>query len=123
MNMSGRVLALCLCELLSISVVRTVITHPRTGEKISHPVATVTPGWKFDFGPGAVAAGYKQVMPQNIYSREAGFGFEPGAQINCVSRKAGDALRGDFCTSDTPFFFSVALPEGNYNVTVTLGDA
>jgi lysophospholipase L1-like esterase len=31
-------------------------------------------------------------------------------------------VRGGFCTSDKPFFFSVALPEGNYNVTVTLGD-
>jgi lysophospholipase L1-like esterase len=40
-----------------------------------------------------------------------------------VERGGKDALRGDFCTSDKPFFFSVALPEGNYNVTVTLGDA
>ena len=63
---------------------------------------------KFDFGPGAVAAGYKQVMPQNIYGREAGFGFEPGAQITCVNRKGKDALRDDFCTSNTAFFFSVA---------------
>ena len=27
-----------------------------------------------------------------------------------------------FCTSDKPFLFSVALPEGNYDVTLTLGD-
>ena len=26
------------------------------------------------------------------------------------------------CSSDAPFFFHVALPEGNYDVTVTLGD-
>jgi len=32
-------------------------------------------------------------------------------------------LRADLCTSDKPFYFSVALPEGNYNVTVTFGDA
>jgi lysophospholipase L1-like esterase len=31
-------------------------------------------------------------------------------------------LRSDLCTSDQPFFFSVALPEGNYEVTVTFGD-
>jgi lysophospholipase L1-like esterase len=31
-------------------------------------------------------------------------------------------LLSDLCTSDQPFFFSVALPEGNYNVTVTFGD-
>jgi lysophospholipase L1-like esterase len=32
-------------------------------------------------------------------------------------------LHGGFATSDQPFFFSVAVPEGNYRVTVTLGDA
>ena len=78
---------------------------------------------KFDFGPGTVAAGYKQVMPQNIYSRDTGFGFEQGTQITCVNRKGKDSLRNDFCTSEKPFYFSIALPEGNYNVTVTLGDA
>jgi lysophospholipase L1-like esterase len=30
-------------------------------------------------------------------------------------------LRSDFCTSDKPFYFSVTLPEGNYQVTLTLG--
>ena len=79
--------------------------------------------WKFDFGPGLVADGYKQVMPQSIYSRESGFGFEPGSQIVCIDRSGKDPLRSDFCTSEKPFYFSIALPEGNYNVAVTLGDA
>ena len=79
--------------------------------------------WKFDFGPGAVAVGYQQVMPQNIYSRESGFGFEPGAPIACVDRGGKDTLHSDFCTSEKPFYFSVAVPEGNYIVAVTLGDA
>jgi len=79
--------------------------------------------WSFDFGPGSVAPGYTRVMPQDIYRPEAGFGFEPGAQIACIDRGGKDSLRRDFCTSDKPFYFSVALPEGNYNVTVTFGDA
>ncbi len=58
-----------------------------------------------------------------VYSRASGYGFEPGAAVTAVDRGGGDALRDDFITSDKPFFFSVALPEGNYNVTVTLGDA
>jgi lysophospholipase L1-like esterase len=81
------------------------------------------PTYKFDFGPGDVAPGYTQVMPANVYTKEAGFGFEPGATIVCQNRGARDPLRADFCTSDTPFYFSVALPEGNYNVTITFGDA
>ena len=28
---------------------------------------------------------------------------------------------GDSCTTENPFYFSVAVPEGNYNVTVTFG--
>jgi len=81
------------------------------------------PNLKFDFGPGKVAAGYTQVVAETIYDKNSGYGFEPGANISCVDRGGRDALRGDLCTSDKPFYFSVALPEGNYSVTVTLGDS
>lgn len=81
------------------------------------------PNYKFDFGPGKVAPGYTQVTSATVYTTETGFGFEPGPTIVCQDRDTKDALRSDFCTSDTPFYFSVALPEGNYNVTVTFGDA
>jgi lysophospholipase L1-like esterase len=81
------------------------------------------PNFKFDFGPGKIAAGYTQVLASTVYSKELGYGFEPGASISCLDRGGRDALHGDFCTSDKPFYFSVALPEGNYKVTVTLGDA
>src|SRR5436190_3032063 len=79
--------------------------------------------FKFDFGPGKVAAGYTQVLPTMIYSRETGYGFETNAIIVGVDRGGRNALQSDFCTSDKPFYFSVAVPEGNYQVTVTLGDA
>ncbi|PYS66183.1 MAG: rhamnogalacturonan acetylesterase [Acidobacteria bacterium] len=79
--------------------------------------------WKFDFGPGKVAPGYTQVLADTVYSKELGYGFEPGAKVTCLDRGGKNALRSDFCTSDQPFYFSVALPEGNYDVTVTLGDA
>jgi lysophospholipase L1-like esterase len=82
---------------------------------------TTTPSLKFDFGPGKVKDGYRQVIPANVYTKEAGYGFEPGARVTCEDR-GGDALRGDFCTAAAPFYFSVALPEGNYDVTVTFGD-
>ena len=79
--------------------------------------------WKFDFGPGKVAPGYKQILANTIYSKELGYGFEPEAKVTCLDRGGKDALRSDFCAGNQPFYFSVALPEGNYNVTVTLGDA
>jgi lysophospholipase L1-like esterase len=82
------------------------------------------PAARFDFGGlGPVVPGYQQVLPASIYGQGRGYGFEPGTQVVAISRDESDPVRGDFITSDRPFSFSVALPEGNYNVTVTLGDA
>jgi lysophospholipase L1-like esterase len=78
---------------------------------------------RFDFGSGKVAAGYKQVLAETVYNKQLGYGFEPGANISCVNRNSGDDLRTDLCSSDKPFYFSVALPEGNYRVSVIFGDA
>jgi lysophospholipase L1-like esterase len=85
--------------------------------------ATAAGPWKFDFGPGNVAPGYTQVLPDMSYSAERGFGFEPGGKPDAVDRGGSDALTSDLITSSGPFLFSVAVPEGNYRVTVTLGDA
>ena len=84
--------------------------------------ASATP-LKFDFGAGAVAPGWTQVSADTAFSRERGYGFEPGAAITGVDR-GGDPLKGDFVTSDKPFNFTATVPaEGNYRVTFTLGDA
>ncbi|GAC1376190.1 MAG: rhamnogalacturonan acetylesterase [Hymenobacter sp.] len=80
------------------------------------------PSFKFDFGPGKVAAGYRQVLPATVYSPATGYGFDFGTTVAALDRGGTDALKGDFVTSDKPFYFSVDLPEGNYNVTVTFGD-
>lgn len=62
--------------------------------------------WKFAFGPGEPPAGYTQVAAGDVYTAARGYGLEPG------SRPGGAQ----------PYYFSAALPEGNYRVTVTLGD-
>ncbi len=59
---------------------------------------------KFDFGEGKAPAGFTRVAPTAAYSDEAGYGFEP-------SQGPG------------PVYFTVKVPEeGNYRVTVRLGD-
>jgi lysophospholipase L1-like esterase len=78
--------------------------------------------YKFDFGPGKIAPGYIQVLSTDQYSPERGYGFEDVSPVNCLDRGTPDALRGDFCSGERPFLFSVKLPEGTYQVTVTLGD-
>eukprot|EP01136_Pigoraptor_vietnamica_P033891 Opistho-1_new@97227 len=81
-----------------------------------------TTDFKFDFGSGKVAKGYTQVLPASVYSKEKGFGFLPNAQIVSETRKGKNALTSDFCTSTQPFFFTVDIPEGNYDVKLLLGD-
>ena len=75
---------------------------------------------KFDFGTGTAATGYTKVTPTTTYSTALGYGFE-GGTVTAVSRGGSDALRGDYCTG-TSFNFSVTLPQGNYLVTLYLGD-
>jgi lysophospholipase L1-like esterase len=78
--------------------------------------------YRFDFGSGPVAPGYIKVPPTTAYTAGLGYGFDGGSKVTAVDRGGDEPLRGDFCTGEEPFFFSVDLPEGNYNVTVTLGD-
>lgn len=76
---------------------------------------------KFDFGSKRAAAGFVAVTPEDVYSTEKGYGFDLGFAPRAVDRD-GDALKGDFVTGEGGFYFSVALPPGNYDVTVLLGD-
>ena len=73
----------------------------------------------FDLGSGKMADGHTRVLSTDIYSPEKGHGFEPGATIVC-STDGGKNGAGT-CRSDRPFYFSAAVPEGNYRVTVTFG--
>ena len=77
---------------------------------------------EFDFGPGRVEPGYIKVLPSTTYSKELGYGFEPGFKVVGIDRGGESPLRDDYCSGTGPFLFSVALPEGNYNVKLTLGD-
>jgi len=73
------------------------------------------PTYRFRFGPDTAASGYTLVAPGEIYSKEAGYGFEPGPA-------GGDSAPGSAPSVARPLAFSIAVPEGNYRVKVTLGD-
>lgn len=77
---------------------------------------------KFDFGEGGVRKGYTQVLPHTAYTPERGYGFLATEHLKSSVRHSTNSLYSDFITSDTPFYFSVNLPEGDYDVTVYLGD-
>ncbi|TWT86207.1 Rhamnogalacturonan acetylesterase RhgT [Pseudobythopirellula maris] len=72
--------------------------------------------WRFDFFEDATAVeGPASTSTVGVtlatkYSPATGYGFEPEG--------ATPTLAGDACTSAEPFYFSAALPEGNYRVRV-----
>ncbi|MCG6187676.1 rhamnogalacturonan acetylesterase [Maribellus maritimus] len=55
-----------------------------------------------------------------MYTDARGFGFTNTSAI-VDKQSSDDALTGDFITSDQPIYFNVKVPEGRYEVTLTLG--
>jgi lysophospholipase L1-like esterase len=78
--------------------------------------------FKFDFGTNNAAKGYTAVTTGTIYSDASGYGFINSPAVTAITRNKKNAITSDFITGSKPFFFSVKIPEGNYDVTVTLGD-
>jgi lysophospholipase L1-like esterase len=76
---------------------------------------------KFDFGNGRVKKGYTAVTPESKFANEKGYGFTNGSEVTAVDR-GGKSVNDDYITSTKPFYFSVNLPDGNYDVKIILGD-
>ena len=87
--------------------VAAALPAQRPEDKPLPPAPPVAVECRFDFGPGPVPAGVTAVKADEAYTIEKGHGFDLGTRPG----------------TDTPFFFSVKVPEGNYRVTATLGDA
>jgi lysophospholipase L1-like esterase len=105
----------------SISIAVMSVAFAATSGAMAQSAPT---SYKLDFGSDKVApeAGFTKVLPNMAYDKSRGFGFEPGATVTATDRPDSGAKKTDFVTSDKPFLFSVLAPEGNYQVTVTLGD-
>ncbi len=69
--------------------------------------------YKFDFAEGAVRKGHTKVTPDISYTPERGYGFEFFQDLKVATH---------YITSSKPFYFSIKVPEGNYNVKVVVGD-
>ncbi|MEO7099866.1 MAG: rhamnogalacturonan acetylesterase [Luteolibacter sp.] len=76
---------------------------------------------KFDFGTAGTSSGYVAVTPADVFTPEKGYGFDLGFPVKAEDR-GGNPVKGDFVTGEGGFYFSVVLPQGNYDVTLLLGD-
>ena len=78
--------------------------------------------FRFDFGTGRTENGFIPITSTSKFDKKIGYGFMDISGLKSVDN-GGNALTGDFITSDKTFYFSVAIPEGNYNITLNLGDS
>ncbi|RXK61796.1 rhamnogalacturonan acetylesterase [Lacibacter luteus] len=84
-------------------------------------VAVNAQTYKFDFGNGRVKKGYTAVTPDSKFANEKGYGFTAESEVTAVDR-GGKTVNDDYITSTKPFYFSVNLPDGNYDVKIIFGD-
>jgi lysophospholipase L1-like esterase len=91
---------------VSLGLVATISFAQRPEDQPLPPTVAAPVAFKFEFGAAKPGTTATMVADGDVYTLEKGYGFDFGT-------KPG---------ADTPFFFSVKVPEGNYRVTVTLGD-
>lgn len=82
---------------------------------------STTTSYKFFFGTGDAPPGYTKIAGDMAYNDTRGYGFDAGTNATIVSKKMAGQPDVNLATADKMFYFSTALPEGNYKVTVTMG--
>lgn len=78
--------------------------------------------FKFDFGTDRTENGFIPITSTSKFDKKIGYGFMDISGLKSVDN-GGNALTGDFITSEKPVYFSVAVPEGNYDIKLNLGDS
>ncbi|MDQ8738132.1 LamG-like jellyroll fold domain-containing protein [Paenibacillus sp. LHD-38] len=77
---------------------------------------------KFDFGPGVVEEGYFGVQEPVAYTPELKYGFDDPTLVASGDDGITNAIKSDYLMS-VGTIFNVDLPNGDYAVMVTAGDA
>ncbi len=77
-------------------------------------------GYKFDFGTGKPQKGFLKVTPDLFYSETDTFGFLGENLLQAEKLSGSDNKDSDFIGSAKPFIFIADVPEGNYDVKVSL---
>jgi lysophospholipase L1-like esterase len=78
--------------------------------------------YKFYFGAGTAPDGFTKITPDMAYNDKRGYGFERDVNVSIVPKDKSAPTGDGVLTADKLIYFSTALPEGNYKITVTLGN-
>ncbi|MCU6791427.1 GDSL-type esterase/lipase family protein [Paenibacillus sp. WQ 127069] len=82
---------------------------------------TVGAAFKFDFGLGAAENSYVKIGAETSYDVSLGYGFADVNKVYAIDREEAGGLRRDFCIPLNTAFI-VDVPDGNYHVTLMVGD-
>lgn len=88
----------------------------------SSVVAQQANQYKFDFGSGPAADGWIRIDSDAAYDAQRGYGFDFDTTATFPDHNQQASELDDLAAGETPFYFSVAVPEGSYRVTILLGD-
>jgi hypothetical protein len=104
---------------------RALWSNPAIVRAGTNPPPPPPTGYNYDFGTASspVASGYTRVTETTAYT-SGGYGWTDTSGLESRDRTSlADYLKRDFVMqSSSPRTFRVDLPNGNYSVTVTMGD-
>ncbi len=75
---------------------------------------------RFDFGEGDPIAGYRKATPEDRFSGGKSFGFLSGEPLEAGQMEAYRDGDSDYLGSPGVFLFLAGVPEGNYDVKITV---
>ncbi len=114
-------LRVMLCTVLATSLIAVGFGSDR-----AEVAEAASDHYKFDFGAGAVANGYTGVSASTAYTAARGYGFNTPGNMKNVSASgsgvASDAVQFLKFGTKSDNTFNVDLPNGLYEVKVTLGN-
>ena len=99
-----------------ILILLTILLFPIAGQTKEKKQLT-----RFEFGSEKAKKGWTQVPVNSLYSAENGFGLIPSGEMSSGKTDSKSASNTGFIYSKKPFYFTVDLPEGHYQVTLTVG--
>lgn len=78
---------------------------------------------RFNFGDNRQLSNFIKLTPADTLTTTARYGFHNSSGLTAKRTGKTGTVTDDFITSTKPFFFSVKLPQGNYNIKLITGDA